>query len=93
MTETDDQSTSFINLYFLVKKYGFVFVFFCLQKISGVSEPIDYEQYLVRHKASIMNDPHRDLVLFPPDEVKVSLPLLILFDSLFELKNIHLMAK
>ncbi len=42
-----------------------------LQKISCVSEPIDYEQYLVRHKASIMNDPHRDLVLFPSDEVKV----------------------
>ncbi|KAM3185074.1 hypothetical protein ACTXT7_007112 [Hymenolepis weldensis] len=40
-------------------------------KISCVSEPIDYEQYLVRNKASIMNDPHRDLVLFPADEVKL----------------------
>ncbi|VDL26997.1 unnamed protein product [Hymenolepis diminuta] len=40
-------------------------------KISCVSEPIDYEQYLVRNKASIMNDPHRDLVLFPADEVKI----------------------
>nr|CUU99546.1 hypothetical transcript [Hymenolepis microstoma] len=40
-------------------------------KISCVSEPIDYEQYIIRNKASIMNDPHRDLVLFPPDEVKI----------------------
>ncbi|VDD76504.1 unnamed protein product [Mesocestoides corti] len=36
-----------------------------------ISEPVDYEQYLVRNKASIMNDPHRDLVLFPPDDVKI----------------------
>uniref|UniRef100_A0A5K3FIG7 PH domain-containing protein n=2 Tax=Mesocestoides corti TaxID=53468 RepID=A0A5K3FIG7_MESCO len=40
-------------------------------KISSISEPVDYEQYLVRNKASIMNDPHRDLVLFPPDDVKI----------------------
>ncbi|KAL5105321.1 Dedicator of cytokinesi protein 9 [Taenia crassiceps] len=40
-------------------------------KISCVSEPIDYEQYLLRYKASIMNDPHRDLVLFPSDDVKI----------------------
>ncbi|CDS38025.1 hypothetical protein EmuJ_000531600 [Echinococcus multilocularis] len=40
-------------------------------KISCVCEPIDYEQYLVQNKASIMSDPHRDLVLFPPDNVKI----------------------
>lgn len=50
-------------------KYYFIATSF--QKISCVSEPTDYEQYLIRNKASIMSDPHRDLVLFPPDEVKV----------------------
>ncbi|VDN96158.1 unnamed protein product [Rodentolepis nana] len=44
---------------------------FSYLKISCVSEPIDYEQYIIRNKASIMNDPHRDLVLFPSDEVKI----------------------
>uniref|UniRef100_A0A0V0J8H6 Dedicator of cytokinesis protein 11 n=1 Tax=Schistocephalus solidus TaxID=70667 RepID=A0A0V0J8H6_SCHSO len=43
-------------------------------QITCVSEPLDYEQYLVRNKASILNDPHRDLIIFPQDELMV-LPL------------------
>ncbi|VDL99560.1 unnamed protein product [Schistocephalus solidus] len=41
-------------------------------QITCVSEPLDYEQYLVRNKASILNDPHRDLIIFPQDELMIA---------------------
>ena len=59
----------------LIQQFNF------LQKISSVSEPVDYEQYLIRNKASITNDPYRDLVLFPSDDVKVRPFPVFLFKS------------
>ena len=35
--------------------------------------PLDYEKYLVDNQASIYSDPLKDLLLFPDDDVKVTL--------------------
>ncbi len=35
--------------------------------------PLDYEKYLVDNQASISNDPLKELLLFPEDDVKVTL--------------------
>ncbi|CAH8502260.1 unnamed protein product [Dicrocoelium dendriticum] len=39
---------------------------------SSVPEPIDYELYLAKHRTSIANDPHRDILLFPSDDLKLT---------------------
>ena len=35
--------------------------------------PIDYESFLNKHRIIFYNDPHRELLLFPPDDISVSL--------------------
>lgn len=34
--------------------------------------PIDYEEYVTKNKALIVNDPYRETVLFPQDDLKVT---------------------
>ncbi|CAH8428661.1 unnamed protein product [Schistosoma rodhaini] len=38
---------------------------------SSISMPIDYEEYVTKNKALIVNDPYRETVLFPQDDLKV----------------------
>ncbi|TNN07690.1 Dedicator of cytokinesis protein isoform 4 [Schistosoma japonicum] len=38
---------------------------------SSISMPIDYEEYVAKNKALIVNDPHRETILFPQDDLKV----------------------
>lgn len=35
-------------------------------------EPIDFESYILKNKMLIQNDPQRELLLYPPDDVSVS---------------------
>lgn len=37
-------------------------------------EPIDFESYILKNKMLIQNDPQRELLLYPPDDVSVSRP-------------------
>ncbi|XP_067949265.1 dedicator of cytokinesis protein 9-like isoform X3 [Watersipora subatra] len=41
----------------------------CLLSKSEPIEPVDYEGYLVKNKTSIHNDPQRELLMFPYDEI------------------------
>ncbi|CAH8429902.1 unnamed protein product [Schistosoma margrebowiei] len=38
---------------------------------SSISMPIEYEEYVTKNKALIVNDPYRETVLFPQDDLKV----------------------
>lgn len=51
-----------------------VFSFFspCSQEQPKIIEPLDYEAEVFQRKAQIHNDPHRDLLLCPLDDVSVS---------------------
>ena len=39
-------------------------------------EPLDYETVIVKNKTLLTNDPHREMLLFPTDDVAVSARLL-----------------
>ncbi|MGH0130441.1 UNVERIFIED_CONTAM: hypothetical protein FKN15_001653 [Acipenser sinensis] len=46
---------------------------FCvLQEKPKIIEPLDYENVIIQRKVQIHNDPHRDLLLCPVDDVSVS---------------------
>ena len=34
-------------------------------------EPIDFEEFIVKNRTVIQNDPHRELLLYPSDDVMV----------------------
>lgn len=43
--------------------------------VTDVVDPIDYEKFLAENAAMLDTDPHRDLLIFPEDDVSVtSLP-------------------
>ena len=43
--------------------------------VTDVVDPIDYEKFLTENAAMLDTDPHRDLLIFPEDDVSVtSLP-------------------
>ncbi|XP_059143598.1 dedicator of cytokinesis protein 9-like isoform X5 [Physella acuta] len=50
----------------------------CLQNISSsrpkLVEPVDYETYVVKNKVLLHNDPQRDMLNFPHDDVEVPPP-------------------
>lgn len=45
--------------------------FFSHQEQPKIIEPLDYEAVVFQRKAQIHNDPHRDLLLCPVDDVSV----------------------
>ena len=47
-----------------------------LQNEPQRTEPIDYEAILSKGRVIFTNDPHRELLLFPPDDVLVSCQIL-----------------
>ena len=49
-------------------------VLFCrwFQSKAQLVEPIDYESVTVKNKTVLQNDPQRELLLFPHDDVSVS---------------------
>ncbi|XP_039279988.1 dedicator of cytokinesis protein 9 isoform X2 [Nilaparvata lugens] len=46
-----------------------------VQQKANHSEPLDYESFIVKNKTLLQNDPQRELLLYPPDDVsQVVLP-------------------
>lgn len=44
-----------------------------LQSKPLVVEPIDFEAFIAKNKTLIQNDPQRELLIYPADDVSVSL--------------------
>jgi len=44
---------------------------FVLQNKPQLVEPIDFETFIVRNKTVLQNDPQRELLLYPSDDVSV----------------------
>lgn len=36
-------------------------------------DPIDFESFILKNKTLMQNDPQRELLLYPPDDVSVSI--------------------
>lgn len=51
---------------------------FFLQEKTKVVEPLDYENVVLQRKAQILSDPLRELLMFPMEDVSVSLFWLLL---------------
>jgi hypothetical protein len=45
---------------------------FVLQNKPQLVEPIDFETFILRNKTVLQNDPQRELLLYPLDDVSVS---------------------
>lgn len=53
-----------------------------LQEKTKVVEPLDYENVILQRKVQIYSDPLRDLLIFPIEDVSVSLHwLFLVFES------------
>lgn len=57
-----------------------------LQSKPPAFEPIDFESYIAKHKTLIQNDPQRELLIYPTDDVSVSIRYLVII-SLIEIEN------
>ena len=44
---------------------------FVLQNKPQLVEPIDFETFILRNKTVLQNDPQRELLLYPSDDVSV----------------------
>lgn len=51
----------------------YTFLSFYLQSKPLVVEPIDFEAFIAKNKTLIQNDPQRELLIYPADDVSVSL--------------------
>ncbi|XP_076270905.1 dedicator of cytokinesis protein Ziz isoform X1 [Rhynchophorus ferrugineus] len=62
-------------------------------------DPLDFEQFLIKHKTYLQNDPQRELLLYPPDDIsQIILPrrgrtLLPSIPSEVETENCNLFTK
>jgi len=63
---------------------NFFHLLFFLQEKTKVVEPLDYENVILQRKVQIYSDPLRDLLIFPIEDVSVSLHWLFL---MFELQS------
>lgn len=63
-----------LSFFFLLISFPFVI---SLQNKPLLVEPIDFENFILKNKTLIQNDPQRELLLYPNDDVSVSkLPLI-----------------
>ena len=49
------------------------FIFHIFQTKPKLVEPLDYETVLVKNRTILHNDPQRELLIFPYDDVSVSI--------------------
>lgn len=49
----------------------FVFNVQCTQSTAKLVEPLDYENVIVKNKTLLQNDPQREMLLFPHDDLSV----------------------
>lgn len=50
----------------------FYFFLFLLQSKPVIADPIDFEGFILKNKTLIQNDPQRELLMYPIDDVSVS---------------------
>lgn len=52
----------------------FFMIFLCLflQNKPHLVEPIDFESFVSKNKTLLQNDPQRELLLYPQDDISVS---------------------
>jgi Domain of unknown function (DUF3398) len=50
-----------------------IFLFSLRQSKPIIADPIDFEDFLAKNKTLIQNDPQREMLLFPSDDIIVSL--------------------
>ena len=48
------------------------FIFSPFQNKPHLVEPIDFESFVLKNKTLLQNDPQRELLLYPQDDVSVS---------------------
>ncbi|XP_030749591.1 dedicator of cytokinesis protein 9 isoform X3 [Sitophilus oryzae] len=69
------------------------------QSKPNLVDPLDFEQFLIKHKTVLQNDPQRELLLYPPDDIsQVVLPrrnrtLLSTIPPEVEVENCNLFTK
>lgn len=63
-------NAEFHSFFLLILKIFFIFFFF--QNKPLVFEPIDFESFILKNKTLIQNDPQRELLMYPNDDVSVS---------------------
>lgn len=49
-----------------------IFIYLYFQNKPLLVEPIDFEGFIVKNRTVIQNDPHRELLLYPANDVQVS---------------------
>lgn len=45
---------------------------YVLQNKTHLVEPIDFENFVLKNKTLLQNDPQRELLLYPQDDISVS---------------------
>lgn len=55
----------------LIKPTFLLITYDSSQNCPKLTEPLDYENFVVRNRTILENDGHRDLVLFPRDDIAV----------------------
>lgn len=63
--------------------------FFFFQNKPHLVEPIDFENFVLKNKTLLQNDPQRELLLYPQDDVSVS----YIFSAFNFLENISYKQK
>lgn len=53
--------------------------FFFLQSKPHLVEPIDFENFILKNKTLLQNDPQRELLLYPQDDISVSYLVLFIY--------------
>lgn len=48
-------------------------IFFFFQNKPHLVEPLDFESFIIKNKTVLQNDPQRELLLYPPDDISVSI--------------------
>ena len=52
--------------------------FYCFfQNKHTLSDPIDFEGFVLKNKMLIQNDPQREMLMYPSDDVSVSFYIII----------------
>jgi hypothetical protein len=58
---------------------------FVLQNKPQLVEPIDFETFILKNKTLLQNDPQRELLLYPSDDVSVSIIKLLIITMNFRI--------
>lgn len=53
-----------------------------MQSKLHLVEPLDFESYILKNKTILQNDPQRELLLYPADDISVRHFLLFFFNNL-----------